>query len=132
MTFRKQNDVEGIRAYVDARGVTLFLGFWRLGQWSLDLPYALAILFINERWPYHARQQHVNLELDKQAKLGFPTAAGGRRRLGVIARAQRMQSCGGGSDPGPLPLLHAEVERGLRQVLFSTVLRTVAILAYLK
>ena len=34
--------------------------------------------------------------------LGFPTAAGGRRRLGITAMKTPKRSCGGGSDPGPL------------------------------
>ena len=40
-----------------------------------------------------------------KAKLGFLTAAGGRRRLGVTASSEQaypMRPCGGGSDPGTL------------------------------
>ena len=110
MTFRKQNDVKGIRAYVDARGVTLFLGFWRLGQWSLDLPYALAILFIHERWPYHLRTRTSTACQSRARQASKARFSDGRRRLGVIARAQRMQSCGGGSDSGPLSLLQRSKE----------------------
>ena len=77
--------------YANARWTAPFLRFRRYVQMSSDLPYALV------SWSYVSRKttfsspdpqmDSTSLQLVKQAKLGIPTAAGDRRRLGVTARA---------------------------------------------
>ena len=90
-----------------ARRMALFLRFRRLGPWSSDLPGAVASVRNLSRkvgWVVGVgpTQRPVTIAAEKQTKLGFPTAAGDRRRLSVTAETRRRRSCGGGSDPGPL------------------------------
>ena len=78
--------------YADARGMARFLRFRRYVLMSSDLPYTLvswSYVLENERSLPRNRTHQVSSDSykQKQAKFGFPTAAGGHRRLGVTARA---------------------------------------------
>ena len=82
---------------------------------SSDLPYAIA------SWSYASRKivvlgpaptDRVTIAAEKQAKLGFPTAAGDRRRLGVDGQGIADVILWRQFRSGPV-IVVVEVERGL-------------------
>ena len=101
-TFRHQDDIEGI--HLRLREADVHIPWVTSGVYVHALPILRALLLRCvipvERWGRHNRP--VTIAAEKQAKLGFPTAAGDRRRLGVTTETRRRRSCGGDSDPGPL------------------------------
>ena len=64
--------------------------------------FIIELRISKDRCCWGRQNRLVTIAAEKQAKLGFPTAAGDRRWLGVTAEIMRRRSCGGGSDPGPL------------------------------
>ena len=94
-----------------------FLRFRRSGTCPSDLPCAVWCVILIERslgWLLgrHNRPVMIALAAEKQAKLGFPTAAGDRRRLGVTAKAKACIADARQFRSGPV-IIVVEVKRGL-------------------
>ena len=102
--FREQDDIEGIHLRLrEAVGPIPRTLASRADVFRSSVRHCIIELRISQdRLLLGPAQQTVTIAGEKQAELGFPTAAGDRRRLGVTAETRQRRSYGGGSDPGPL------------------------------
>ena len=90
--FRHQDDIEGIRLYLREAGESRDMPFLRI----LRAPLQRCVVIEVETSSQLAgpTQPTGMIAPEKQAKLGFPTAARGHRRLGMTAETRNMQSWG--------------------------------------